>query len=185
MGLFPFNDEFITPLKNPSRRDGGTKPEALVPKVNSTTGGQATAVSKGLPFTDCLQSWVFILKHHISGLFKKFQRLQSIVWSAPALEKGPRSTSSQGVKLRPLKVGIHCKKGVYFQKTIYLAWNELLSKIQKPRINIFICSIQAGIQTKLLLTIVNLKAFSNTKYIALCFILCGTWDGFLRGGFFS
>ena len=47
---------FITPLKNPSRRDGGTKPEALVPKVNSTTGGQATAVSKGLPFTDFLQS---------------------------------------------------------------------------------------------------------------------------------
>ena len=33
------------------------------------------------------------------GLFQKFQSLKSIVWSAPSLDKGPRSTASKGVKL--------------------------------------------------------------------------------------
>ena len=49
--------------------------------------------------------------NHISGLewnFPKFQRLKSIVWPAPSIDKGPRSTASQGVKLWPLKVDIDC-----------------------------------------------------------------------------
>ena len=58
-----------------------------------------------------------------------------------------------------------------------LEWTS--SKIPKPKINSYFGSIQTGIQTNLLLTNFNLKAFSNFKCIALCIV--ALWDGFLRG----
>ena len=72
------------------------------------------------------------------GLFQKFQSLKSIVWSAPSLDKGPRSTASKGFKLRPLKVDIDRKIEVNFQMTISLAWNELFQKFQSLKLIVFL-----------------------------------------------
>ena len=58
-----------------------------------------------------------------------------------------------------------------------LKWT--FSKIPKSKINSLFFSIQTGIQTKLLLTNVNLKVFLNLKCIALC--IAALWDGFFRG----
>ena len=73
-----------------------------------------------------------------------------------------------------IKSRIPLQMGVHFQKTLSLAWIGLFQKFQSLK-SIFICSyivkiicsIQKGIQTKLLLTNDNFIAFSHFKHIAL------------------